>query len=73
MTAEKLRRGGRLASDDVFMTVVATRPLSIRTTVPEKQLHQVAVGQKAVVTPTGFPDLKLSATLQHVSPAAGLP
>lgn len=68
MIAEKLRRGGRITNDDVFMTVVATRPLSIHTTVPEKQLHQVAAGQKAVVTPTGFPDLKLSATLQRVSP-----
>ena len=63
---EKLRRGGRLASEDVFMTIVELRPLLVRTLVPEKQLQHVAAGLKAIVRPTGFPELKLSAIVQSV-------
>jgi multidrug efflux pump subunit AcrA (membrane-fusion protein) len=64
--AEKLRRGGRLASEEVFMTVVQPRPLLVRSTVPEKQLQYVAAGLKGIVRPTSFPDLKLSAIVQTV-------
>jgi hypothetical protein len=64
--AEKLHRGGRLASDDVFMTIVQTRPLLVRSTVPEKQLQYVVAGLKGIVRPTGFPNLKLPAIVQSV-------
>ena len=52
--------------NDVFMTVVQTRPLTIRTTVPESQAQRVRPGLRAVVEPTGFGELKLSAIVQRV-------
>jgi len=66
--SEKLRRGGRLMGDEVFMTVVSPRPLSIRTSVSEKQLQNAAVGIKGWATPTGYTNLKLPVVLQRVSP-----
>ena len=41
--------------------------MTVRSTVPEKQLQYVVAGLKAIVRPTGFPDLKLSAIVQSVS------
>jgi multidrug resistance efflux pump len=64
--ADKLRRGGRLTADDVFMTIVETRPLLVRTLVSEKQLQFVTAGLKAIVRPTSYPDLKLAAIVQSV-------
>jgi multidrug efflux pump subunit AcrA (membrane-fusion protein) len=63
---EKLRRGGRLSNEEVFMTIVETRPLTVRTQVSEKQIQHVRAGLKAIVRPTGFTDLKLPAIVQSV-------
>ena len=63
---ETLRRGAMIMPNDVFMTVVQTRPLTIRTTVPESQLQRVHVGLQAVVQPVGFAGKKLSAIVQRV-------
>ena len=37
-TAQKLQKGGVIAPDEVFITVVAARPIDIRATVDEKDL-----------------------------------
>ena len=36
--AQKLQKGGIIAPDEVFITVVAVRPIDIRATVDEKDL-----------------------------------
>ena len=41
-TGSKLRKGGVIAADEVFITVVAPRPLAVRATVDEKDLHQLS-------------------------------
>jgi len=51
----------------VFMTIVKPRPMFIRTSVAEKQLHQVRAGIKGTAVPTGYPDMKLTAIVQHVA------
>ena len=66
VSVETLRRGATIMPNDVFMTVVQTRPLTIRTTVPESQLQRVRAGLQAVVQPVGFAGLKLSAVVQRV-------
>jgi len=63
---ETLRRGASILPNEVFMTVVQTRPLMIRATVPESQLQRVHAGVQAVVFPAGFAGLKLSAVVQRV-------
>jgi hypothetical protein len=66
LSVETLRRGAPILANDVFMTVVQTRPLTIRTTVPESQIQHVRAGLQAVVQPTGFAGSKLSAVVQRV-------
>jgi len=65
--AEKLRRGGRLSNNDVFLTIVDARPLAVRVAVPEKQVQHVTAGLKGVAYPAAFPDLRLTAIVQRVS------
>ncbi len=65
--AEKLRRGGRLANNDVFLTVVESRPLSVRVAVPEKQLRHITAGLKGFVQPSSLADVKLEAIVQRVA------
>jgi len=64
--ADKLKKGGSVSANDVFMTVVKPRPLVIRLKVPEKNIHQFRPGLKGTVRPTGYPDLRLAATVTHV-------
>ena len=67
---KRLRPGGSLLPDDVFMTLVQSRPMHIRATVPEKQLHQIRAGVKGTARPAGYPDLRLTAIVDRV---AGVP
>lgn len=66
--AQKLHKGGIIQPDDVFITVVEARPLSIRAVVEEKDLAALSrPGElKGRVTPTFDPDLHLSGRLAGV-------
>jgi membrane fusion protein (multidrug efflux system) len=66
MSVETLRRGATIVPNDIFMTVVQTRPLMVRTTVPESQSQRVHAGLQAVVQPVGFAGLNLSAVVHRV-------
>ncbi|HZU38505.1 MAG TPA: hypothetical protein VFA18_21450 [Gemmataceae bacterium] len=63
----KLRPHGTLMPDEVFMTVVGVRPLSIRATVEEKDLHALRPAENGTAVPAGYPRLKLPAKLTSVS------
>jgi len=63
---DKLRPKGSVTANSVFMTIVKSRPLVIRTKVPEKNFHEFRVGLRGTVTPTGFPDMRLPATVSKV-------
>lgn len=65
-TTERLRQGSSLSEQKVLMTVVQPRPLSVRATVPEKRLHLVRAGIKGFATPSGYPQMKLSAIVAEV-------
>lgn len=64
--ADKLKKHGSVSANEVFMTVVKPRPLAIRVKVPEKDIHQFRPGLKGKVQPTGYPDMRLSATVTDV-------
>ncbi len=68
-TADELPRGATVAANTVFMTVVQAKPLGVRATLPEKELHQVVAGTKGTVRPTGFPEARLTGIVQRVSQA----
>ena len=46
--------------NQVVMTVVQPRPMFIRASVPEEQLHYSGPDLKGIATPTGYPDLKIA-------------
>jgi len=63
-----VRAGSSISAGSVFMTVVKPRPMTIRSSVPEKQLCNVKAGLKGTAVPTGFPELKLATILDRVCP-----
>ena len=65
--AENLRHHGSILPNHVVMTVVQPRPMFIRAAAAEEQLHWLRPGLKGVATPTGYPELKLAATIDDVS------
>jgi len=64
--AEKLRLGGSVTANDVFLSIVKPRPLVVRVNVPEKEIHQLHRGLKGEVRPTGYPEMKLAATVAEL-------
>lgn len=66
--AEKLRRGGSILANEVFMTIVKPRPMVLRATVPEKDLHWIRPGLKGTAQPTALPDVRLGAAVAEVDP-----
>ena len=66
--AEKLRRGGSILANEVFMTIVKPRPMVLRATVPEKDLHWIRPGLKGTGRPAAFPDVRLAVAVAEVDP-----
>jgi multidrug efflux pump subunit AcrA (membrane-fusion protein) len=71
MVTPKLQRGSNLMPEEVFMTIVTTRPLLAEATVEEKDLHWLKPEAKGKATPAGFPDVRLPVTLTHLSSVPG--
>lgn len=64
--ADSLRPHGSVAPNQVVMTLVEPRPMAVRVTVPENQLHDLRPNLSATVIPTGYPDEELSASIDTV-------
>lgn len=62
----RLQKGGTLSSQDVFMTIVAARPLRLRVDVEEKDLHLLQEGATGQARPVGYPDQKIPARITKV-------
>jgi len=69
-TAPKLHKGGVITPDEVFITIVAPRPVDIRATVDEKDLFTLSQPKelKGLVTPTFDPEHRLPARLTSILP-----
>jgi len=66
--AQKLHKGGTIPPDEVFITIVAARPIAIRATVEEKDLAALSrpAELKGRVTPTSDPDLHVAGRLAGI-------
>jgi HlyD family secretion protein len=69
--ADKLRPGAS-ASTGTLMTIVSPRPLQVRATVPEKELHWVKKGMRGTVKPTAIPDGRATATISEMDRIMGV-
>jgi multidrug efflux pump subunit AcrA (membrane-fusion protein) len=65
--AESFKRYGNLPANQVFMTIVQSGSLSVRTTVPEGQLHNIEKGTVGKVIPVAFPETKWDAEIEKIS------
>ncbi len=66
--AQQLRQGGTLSPGQVFITVVQPDRVFVRTEIPEKELQNTRPGVIGKVVPTAYPDTRLSARVERVSP-----
>jgi RND family efflux transporter MFP subunit len=63
----KFHRGDSLPVNSPILTIVKPGPLTVRGTVPEKELDSVAVGLPARIAPTGFSDTNLKGKVTEFS------
>jgi multidrug resistance efflux pump len=64
--ADKLVPNGSITASSVFMTIVKSRPMVLRVKVAEKQIHLFRRGLRGTVQPTGYPDMRLPATVSKI-------
>jgi multidrug efflux pump subunit AcrA (membrane-fusion protein) len=62
----RLARGGVFTPDEVFMTIVADRPLFVRATVEEKDVHDVQPGLAAKIVPASDPERRLAGKVEKL-------
>lgn len=65
--AKKLIQGGKVAPQEVFMTVVDPEKLVIKSTVTEADLANLKAGLKGKASPTAAPDRKLDVEIEDIS------
>jgi HlyD family secretion protein len=65
--AEALRPRGGIQPNQVVMTVVQPRPMCIRATFGEGDLHDMRPNVTGMATPPAYPDLRLPVTLDDTS------
>ena len=63
----RLRKGGMLKPNEVFMTVVETKPLFVRAILPEGDLRRLKKGYEGKVKCKAFPDQNIIGTIREVS------
>jgi multidrug efflux pump subunit AcrA (membrane-fusion protein) len=64
--AESLRPKGVVMKNAVFMTVVQSRPVFVRSSVSEADVAKLRPGMKGTVQPTAFADVKLEAAVERI-------
>lgn len=69
--ADKLRPGAT-ASTGPLMTIVSPRPMQVRATVSEQDLHWVKKGMRGTVNPTAIPDGRAPATISELDQILGV-
>jgi len=63
----RLRKGGMLKPNEIFMTVVESKPLFVRASLPEADLRRLKKGHEGKVKCKAFPNQKLTGNIREVS------
>ena len=63
----RFRKGGMLKPNEVFMTVVESKPLFVRASLPEADLRRLKKGYEGKIKSKAFPDQKLTGSIREVS------
>ena len=62
----KLVPGGKLAPNEVFITIVNPNRLRIKAIIPEAELAKIDTGMRGSIAPTATPDKKLSVRVEDL-------
>ena len=70
---KKLRRGGKLWANEVFITVVNPKTLRVRVGLPEEELCRLTTATSCRITPVASGHQRLNARIEHIPlvPGAG--
>ncbi|MBN2577600.1 MAG: hypothetical protein JXB10_01235 [Pirellulales bacterium] len=71
--AEALRPGGGISPNQVFMTIVNSRPVFLRTVLSEANLNDLHLGSQGIAVPTALPDLRLPVTIDQIGAVPMMP
>jgi Cu(I)/Ag(I) efflux system membrane fusion protein len=63
----QLKQGGKLAPNQVFMTIVQLQPLIVEVSIPEKDLQYVKPGVAGKAVAAALPNVELNAEVVEVS------
>ena len=63
----RFRKGGMLKPNEVFMTVVESKPLFVRANLPEADLRRLKKGYEGKIKSKAFPNQKLTGSIREVS------
>ena len=63
----KLRKGGVLKSHEDILTICPSKKIQARINLPEKDLHQVRIGNKTELKLTASDDLKIKSSIRSIS------
>lgn len=62
-------RGAAVSTGDTLFEIASASGLTATIAVPENRAADLAVGQPATLTPTGRPDHRIEAVIEHIAPA----
>ena len=65
--AQKLRPEQIVPPGSTLMSILSSRPLMVRVTLPENQLQWIRPGLKGTIQPLAYPDLRASASVASVN------
>ena len=69
--ADKLTTGKSVSANSVLMTIVSPRPMVVRATVPEKDLHWFRPGLRGTLRAAASPDTRATTTISEVETIPG--
>ena len=69
----KLRKGGTIKAYEDFITICPSKRLRARLNLPEKNLHQVKVGNEAELSLASADDSKMPASIKDISKSPVMP
>ena len=69
----KLRKGGIIKANEDFVTICPNKRLRARLNLPEKNLHQVKVGNEAELSLASADDSKMPTSIKAISKSPVMP
>ena len=70
VTNRKVEPGETVSNTTVLLSIATPKRLRIRADIDETNLHDIRVGQRALIAPDAYPKLRLEGTVSEIIPSA---